>query len=108
MSMELYSRFLLALVAVLVLLAGFAWTARRFGFAGRSFVKGGKRRLAIVEVAPIDNKRRLVLLRRDGIEHLVLLGTDSATVIESGIAPAVDAATLAPGGFAAVLEENAR
>jgi flagellar protein FliO/FliZ len=106
MSLDLYSRFLLALVAVLGLLAGFAWLARRFGLAGRSFAAGGKRRLAIVEVAPIDAKRRFILIRRDTVEHLVLLGTDSATVIESGIAaPAAAASGERP--FAALVKDAA-
>jgi flagellar protein FliO/FliZ len=93
-SLDLYTRFLFALVAVLALLVGFAWLARRFGFAGRSFAPGGRRRLAVVEMVPIDAKRRLVLLRRDQTEHLIVLGADSATLIESGIGA---------GGFAAAI-----
>src|SRR5258707_549085 len=89
-SLDLYTRFLLALVAVLALLAAFAWAARRFGFGGRSFAAGGRRRLAIVEMEPIDAKRRLVLLRRDQTEHLIVLGADSAVVIESGIGAPAD------------------
>ncbi len=86
MSLDLYTRFVLALVAILALLALFAFLVRRYGIGGRATIGGGKRRLAIVEVAPIDGKRRLVLLRRDGTEHLVLLGPESAVLIESGIA----------------------
>jgi hypothetical protein len=41
----------------------------------------------VLEVAPLDGKRRLVLLRRDDTEHLVLLGQESATVIEANISP---------------------
>ena len=44
-----------------------------------------KRRLQIVETLPIDVRRRLVLLRRDDREHLVILGTNGETVIEQGI-----------------------
>ena len=85
MSLDLYTRFIVALAAILALLAAFAWLVRRYGVGGRT-TGGGKRRLAIVEVAPIDAKRRLVLLRRDLTEHLVLLGPDSALLIEGGIA----------------------
>jgi len=84
LSLDVYTRFVLALVAILVLLGLLAWLGRRFGLAGRP-ASGGKRRLAVVEIAPIDGKRRLVLLRRDRTEHLVLLGPDSAIVAESGI-----------------------
>jgi flagellar protein FliO/FliZ len=93
LSLDLYMRFVVALVAILALLALFAWLVRRYGGAGRAMMGGGKRRLSIVEVAPIDGKRRLVLLRRDRTEHLVLLGPETAIVIERGIAaPAEDAA----------------
>jgi flagellar protein FliO/FliZ len=111
-SLDLYTRFLLALVAVLALLAVFAWLARRFGFAGRSFAAGGRRRLAIVEVLPIDAKRRLILVRRDQTEHLIVLGSDGATVIETGIgAPGDrpgtgDTAPPRAGGFAAMIKQE--
>jgi flagellar protein FliO/FliZ len=84
LSLDLYARFTVALVAIMALLAAFAWLVRRYGAGGRT--SGGNRRLAIVEVAPIDAKRRLVLLRRDSTEHLILLGPDRVLLVESGIA----------------------
>jgi len=76
---------LTVLFLVLALIFGLAWLVRRFGWAGAP-VRGARgRRLAVVEVAPIDMKRRLVLVRRDEIEHLVLLGPNSETVVERGI-----------------------
>jgi flagellar protein FliO/FliZ len=45
----------------------------------------GKGLLGVVEASHIDAKRRLVLIRRDGVEHLLLLGPTSETVIETGI-----------------------
>lgn len=101
MTMETYWRFLLALIAVVALILVIAWVARRLGLGGRLAAVGGKRRLGVVEVLPLDGKRRLVLLRRDGTEHLVLLGMHDDLVIERGIGgeaaePAHD--------FAAVLE----
>ena len=103
MSIGLYIQSVLALVAVLALLAVCGWLARRYGVAGRALGARGQRRLSVVEVAPIDGKRRLVLLRRDATEHLVLLGSDSATVIERGIAP-----PQAAPGFAAMVEGTNR
>ena len=105
MSLELYSRFLLALLAIVALLAGFAFLARRFGPAGRGLARAG-RRLAVVEVAPLDGKRRLVLIRRDAVEHLVLLGADSAVVIERGIAGPGDRGGDKPA-FKSLIEETA-
>jgi hypothetical protein len=43
--------------------------------------------LSIVEVAGIDAKRRLLLVRRDDVEHLILLGGTSEIVVERGITP---------------------
>lgn len=87
MEITTYFRFLLALVFVLALIGLIAWAARRFGFLrGAARPRSGNRRLEVVEIAPVDSRRRLVLLRRDRTEHLVLLGTTGDTVIETGIA----------------------
>lgn len=88
MSIELdvYFRFLLALAVVLALIGLLAWAARRFGLAGRLAPGVGKgRRLSVVEVAPLDARRKLVLLRRDGHEYLVLLGAQQDLLLESRI-----------------------
>lgn len=93
MDFRHYLTFVSALVFVLALIFLLAWVARRFGFGGASVTGGGRRRLALVEALPIDAKRRLVLVKRDGVEHLLLLGPDTDTVIETGIgAPSFRAA----------------
>lgn len=43
------------------------------------------KRIDIVEQAAIDGKRKLVLVRRDDVEHLVMTGGPIDIVIESGI-----------------------
>lgn len=89
MEIETYMRFLAALVLVLVLIGGFAWVARRFGFGDAlSATRGASPRLAVVEVKVLDSRRKLVLLRHDAKEHLVLLGANQDLLIESGVAPA--------------------
>lgn len=86
MEYDLYLRFLAALVFVLALIAAAAWAARRFGLGGRLAAQGGKaRRLQVVEVAPLDSRRKLVLVRRDGCEHLLLLGHGQDLLVEAGI-----------------------
>ena len=98
MDMDTYLRFVAALVFVLVLIVAAAWLVRRLGLAGaRPIVRGsrGRRRLALVEVLPVDAKRRLVLVRRDGVEHLVLLGTTADLVVETGINPPFEEAVAA-------------
>lgn len=88
MEIESYLRFVLALAFVLGLIGLLAMLAKRFNLGFPTPMKTGRdRRLAVVEVAPIDSRRRLVLLRRDGVEHLVLLGPGQDVVIESGIVP---------------------
>ena len=82
MDFDLYLRFALALILVLGLIALLAWLLRRFGM-GVKMTKG--RRLGIVEVQMLGPRHRLMLIRRDDVEHLVIVGPGSETVIESGI-----------------------
>ena len=46
---------------------------------------GRQPRLSIMEAATVDNKRRLVLVRRDHVEHLVMIGGPSDIVVEPNI-----------------------
>lgn len=87
MDVDSYLRFILALVFVLALLGLLAVVARRAGLGYRAPVqKGRTRRLSVVEVMPLDARRRLVLVQRDDVEHLVLIGgTGADVVVESGI-----------------------
>jgi flagellar protein FliO/FliZ len=82
MDFDLYLRFALALILVLGLIALLAWLLRRFGM-GVKMSKG--RRLNIVEAQMLGPRHRLMLIRRDDVEHLVIVGPGSETVVESGI-----------------------
>lgn len=76
---------ILALVVVLVLL-GILRLVRRMR-AG-TYVAGGrnrKARLSIMDAAAVDADRRLVLVRRDDVEHLLLVGGNSDIVVERDI-----------------------
>ncbi len=64
-----------ALAAVLVLMRVVGRVAARRGVAG------GARRVSVVEVTPLDSRRRAVLLRVDGREALVLTGGGSDVVV---------------------------
>jgi len=52
---------------------------------GALMLKGRNKRLRVVDQAPVDGRRRLVLIRRDEIEHLVMTGGPIDVVIETGI-----------------------
>ncbi|MCW8915294.1 MAG: flagellar biosynthetic protein FliO [Magnetovibrio sp.] len=73
---------------------------RRYGLGmvPANMRKGQDRRLSLVEVLPIDAKRRAILIRRDDVEHLVIVGSDSDTVVETGIKTRPD--------FSKVLDET--
>lgn len=83
------SRFFLAAGGVglaLLVLIGILWVLRNR--APSPFVRGGKNRqprLQVLDAAAVDARRRLVLVRRDGVEHLIMIGGPTDIVIESGI-----------------------
>jgi hypothetical protein len=65
------------------------------------FIRGGKNRqprLAVLDAAAVDTRRRLVLVRRDDVEHLIMIGGPTDIVIESriGAQPAPQAAAASP------------
>lgn len=54
-----------------------------------TFIRGGRNRqprLAVLDAAAVDARRRLVLIRRDDVEHLILIGGPTDLVVESRIA----------------------
>jgi flagellar biogenesis protein FliO len=80
------AQFLLTIVIVLGLIGAVWWVVRRysgvhFGGIGRGRVP----RLAIVDVMAVDRRRRLVLVRRDNVEHLLLIGGPADLVVEGTI-----------------------
>jgi flagellar protein FliO/FliZ len=84
MEFDTYLRFILVLIFVLGLVFALGWVLKRSGIGG-SAVPGRGKRLGVVETAFLGPKHRLVLVRRDDVEHLVLIGPNSNTLVESGI-----------------------
>lgn len=84
-----YIRFLGALAFVLGLLLGCAWLLRRYGHKlgalGIAAAPPSRKRLGLVETIGLGPRQRLAIIRRDNVEHLLLLGPDGAQVIETGI-----------------------
>jgi len=77
----------IAILIVLALIGAVAWLVRRF--AGNSIGAGGARgrmpRLAVIDATAVDGRRRLVLVRRDNVEHLLMIGGPSDLVVEPNI-----------------------
>ena len=97
MELTQYFQFVLALVFVLAMIFAIAAAARRFGLTPRvTGARNAPRRLSIVEVLTIDAKRRLILVRRDNAEHLILLGSSADLLLESAIRPSTDASVSPP------------
>jgi flagellar protein FliO/FliZ len=95
-DMPLAVRFFFAFVIVLALIGGTAFLVRRFGGErlGASSSRGRQPRLAVIDAAAVDGRRRLILIRRDNVEHLLMIGGPSDVVVEANIvraaAPARD------------------
>src|SRR5690606_15185545 len=78
--------FSITLIVVLGLIALVVWLVRTFsGRFGLTLNRSRVPRLGIVDALPIDGKRRLVLVRRDQFEHLLLIGGPADVVVEQTI-----------------------
>ena len=72
--------FVVSLIGLLALVARALKLPEKWSGAGiRS------RRMEVKEVLYIDAKNKVILLRRDEAEHLILIGTNGAIMIESNI-----------------------
>jgi flagellar protein FliO/FliZ len=93
-DMPLPAKFFIAFVLVLALIGGVAWLVRRFGSGALSASAGRGRqaRLGVIEATAVDSRRRLVLVRRDNVEHLIMLGGPTDLVVEASIVRAHAAA----------------
>lgn len=98
MGFEAYLRFFLAFAFTLGLIGAVYWLARRYaGQLGivRANTPG---RISVSGQISLDPRRRVILVRRDDREHLLLLGPNNDVLIESGI-------TVSGDGFAAALRD---
>jgi flagellar protein FliO/FliZ len=103
-EMPLAVRFFLAFLIVLGLIGVTAWAVRRFGAGrlGSGNARGRQPRLAVIDYASVDGRRRLILVRRDNVEHLLMIGGPTDVVVEPNIVRAVAAPRDVPGARPAV------
>jgi len=86
MSMMPVLHSLLALVFVLGLIVILSFILKKYGgekIFSRVKDKGG--RLSVSDMLVIDGRRKLILVKRDDTEHLLLIGPEKEVIIESGI-----------------------
>src|SRR4051812_25726415 len=83
-NMSAYVQYAVAFAIILVLLLLLAYilrliTRRSLRPAGGG--RGRQPRLGVVEVFDVDRQRQLLLLRRDNVEHLVMIGGPNDVVV---------------------------
>ena len=85
--------FVFILIGVLALFGAAAWLFQRFAGnrLGANTNRGRMSRLAVIDAAAVDGRRRLVLVRRDNVEHLLMIGGPTDIVVEPNIVRAMPA-----------------
>ena len=74
--------FVIAIGALMV------WAFRAFvtgHSSAQGFLRPRDKRLGVVEMASVDARRKLLLVRRDDVEHLIMIGGPLDLLLESGI-----------------------
>ncbi len=87
-QVPLVAKMLFAFGVIFGLIALFWFVGRRFMPGPRVGVAGGRSRqprLGVLDAHAVDARRKLVLIRRDNVEHLIMIGGPNDVVIESTI-----------------------
>jgi flagellar protein FliO/FliZ len=80
----LTAAFALGIVLVMILLG--LWVLKFFFNASANMSRGRTKRLTVVDSVQIDPRRKVVILRRDNVEHVIMTGGPQDVLVESGIA----------------------
>ncbi len=88
-------RYAIALIVVIGLLMLLRWFLRNYAVGGQlSIGRARQNRLTVVDQVTIDQRRRLLLVRRDNVEHLILIGGGNDLVVEPTIIRGVPVGSL--------------
>jgi flagellar biogenesis protein FliO len=88
-------KFVGAFLIVLAAIGVAAYFVRRFGVGALAGTaqRNRQHRLAVIDSADLDARRKLVIIRRDNVEHLLLIGGPTDVLVESNIVRAAPAQT---------------
>lgn len=76
------------IICVILAIVGYAGVRVVRMMTSGTYIAGGRNRrtrLAVLDAAAVDDRRRLVLIRRDDVEHLILIGGPTDVVVEQDI-----------------------
>src|SRR5579864_1390978 len=82
-------KFLLVFVLILAILIPLLWRRFSVGPLSPSAPRNRQPRLAVIDTTQVDVRRRLVLIKRDNVEHLLMIGGPTDIVVEANISRAV-------------------
>src|SRR5262245_40357658 len=86
--------FVIAFVVVLLLIGAATWLVLRSAPPRPTApARGRLPRLAVIDAAAVDGRRKLVIIRRDNVEHLLMIGGPTDVVVETNIVRAATATT---------------
>ncbi|MCI5060263.1 MAG: flagellar biosynthetic protein FliO [Alphaproteobacteria bacterium] len=80
-----YLKFFAALILVLGLMGGLAFILKRLGYAQTGLNMGKNKRLKLIEVLPLDARRKAVIIECDEKQHLILLGPNGELVVDNNL-----------------------
>src|SRR3990167_1032787 len=85
-NVDIYLSFFVAFGLIIMLIGLAAWLARFLGYNTTLSLRGQKlRRLSIVDAIALDAKRRLILVSRDDVEHLICIGGGTDFMVEHNV-----------------------
>ncbi|WP_395684973.1 hypothetical protein [Aestuariivirga sp.] len=93
--MDFFTQNLQVIIASTIVLAGLLLTLGLWRIFSPRLLSRRGQRLGVSEYCEIDRTRRLVLVRRDNVEHLLLIGAQQDLVVETAITPAAIAGSYA-------------
>jgi hypothetical protein len=77
-------KFVIVFLVILGILVPLLWRRFNVGPLGAS-AQRSRQRLAVIDTAAVDVRRKLVLVKRDNVEHLLMIGGPTDIVVESNI-----------------------